>query len=135
MAIETKKSANHEVIREETDLFIYRFGAGAVTADDITQVTELERNTWARASYVYSVTTLDDGLSISPGALTRAAKLFQHTPPRTSAFVVRRHYLRTAMDFMLRTLRLLGAKMELRFFQDEQAALVWIAERRQARGR
>ena len=131
MVIETRKSASHEIIREEVDLFIYRFGRGEVTADDVAILSDVERKLWSDAP-IYSITKLDDGLSISPGALTRAAKLFQHSPPRTSAFIAKRHYLRTSMEFLLRTLRLLGAKVDVRFFDDEQAARVWITERRQA---
>lgn len=130
MTIAVKKVSEHELIHEEEDVFIYRFGRGTVTADQIAQLSELERKEWPQLSYVYSVTSLHSGLSISPGALTRAAKLFQYSPPRTSAFVVRGHYLRTSMEFMLRTLRLLGATMEIAFFEEEQSAQEWIAEKK-----
>jgi len=132
VAIKTLNSANHSITQEGDDFFIYRFGAGNVTAEDLEKLMELERVVWA-TTHIYSMTCLDDNLKITPGALTRAAKLFQHSPPRTSSFVVRRHYLRTAMEFLIRTLRLLGAQVDIGFFEAEDEARAWIEQKRSER--
>ncbi len=130
--LETKRSSNHEITCQDDGVLIYRYGHGTATADDVTVLANFEKKYWDRL-HVYSITFMDDGLSISPGALTRAARLYQHSPPRTSAVIVRRHYLRTAMEFFVRTSRFLGAKVDVGFFNDEQTARVWIEERRTER--
>ena len=66
----------------------------------------------------------------APHDMKKAGKIFRHSPARTSAFVVRRHYLQTTLEFALRTMRLLGVKLEIQFFSDEPPAWAWLDERR-----
>lgn len=128
MIVERKQVGNHVIEREGENVILFRFGAGPVTGDDVASLIEVERKAWP-SGHIYSITSLDDELSILPGALSRTAKLYEHSPPRTATFVVRRYYLRTAMEFLARTLRLLGAKAEVGFFVDEAEARAWIAKK------
>lgn len=129
---ESKQVGNHVIELEGENIILFHFGAGAVTGDDVASLVELEKQAWP-TGHIYSITSLNDDLSISPGALSRTAKLYQFSPPRTAAFVVRRYYLRTAMEFLSRTLRLLGAKAEIGFFEDEAKAREWIDQKRSER--
>lgn len=130
--IERKTDGMHEITREDGYLFIYRWGRGDITSEHVASLAGFEQEGWSDP-YLYSITLFDDDSSILPGALTRGAKIYQHSPARTSAFVMRRHYLRTAMEFLVRTTRLLGLKVDAGFFEDEAKAREWIAERRKAR--
>lgn len=130
--IERETSANHEITREDEGLFIYRWRRGDASAHDVTVLADVERKVWP-GTHIYSITIADDGLSIMPGALTQAARIYQHSPPRTSAFVVRRHYLRTSLQFLVRTVRLLGVKLDAGFFEEESVARAWIEQKRRER--
>jgi hypothetical protein len=132
MAIEVKKVANHELIHEDEDFFVYRFGPGAITGEQMEILSELERRSWDRP-YIFDLIVFDEQTSIPPGTLTHVAKLFRHSPPRTSSFVVKSFFLRTSMEFLVRTTRLLGVKVEAGFFENEQSARIWVGEKRRDR--
>ena len=124
---------NHEVQREAEDFFIYRFGPTVVASEELIELSAMERAVWNKQR-IYSISILDDETSISTGLVTRSGKVFRDSPPRTSAFVLRGYYLQTTLEFVLRTLRLLGVKLEIQFFADEPSAWEWIEERRMGRG-
>lgn len=95
-------------------------------------LSELERRSWDRP-YIFDLIVFDEQTSIPPGTLTHVAKLFRHSPPRTSSFVVKSFFLRTSMEFLVRTTRLLGVKVEAGFFENEQSARIWVGEKRRDR--
>lgn len=130
MDFETHRVGQHEVIQEAEDVFVYRFGPSAVTADELFELSQRERAIWTEKT-IFSISIMHDSTTVSAGLVTRAGNMFRGSPARISAFVVRRHYMRSVLEFVLRTLRLLGAHFDSRFFEDEQAARAWIAERRE----
>lgn len=130
MTAETKTVANHAWIREEADLVVYRFGPGEITGEQMEILSELERKMWDPTP-IFDIIIFDEQSSIPPGTLTHVAKIFRHSPPRTSAFVLKKFFLRTSMEFLVRTTRLLGLKVEAQFFDNEPDARAWMTERRQ----
>ncbi len=130
MTAETKTVANHSLTREEADLFVYRFGPGEITSEQMEILSELERKMWDPKP-IFDIIVFDEQSSIPPGTITQVAKIFRHSPPRTSAFVMKKFFLRTSMEFLVRTTRLLGLKVEAQFFEHEQDARAWVMERRE----
>ncbi len=136
MALERRTVADHEVCREERDLFVYRFPRGTATAAHVEEIVKIEQRAWKEGvDHVYNMAILGDGLAISPGALSVAAAVFRASPPRTTAFVMRRFVLRTAMEFLTRMLRGLRVPMEAAFFDEETKAREWLAKKREERAR
>lgn len=136
MTPEIRTAGEHEICREETDFFVYRFPRGTATGAHVAELTKLEFPLWEeRPSHVYNMTVLGEDLAISPGALTETAKIFRASPPRTAAYVVRRFFHRTSMEFLTRMIRALGVKMHAKVFEDEASARAWLAERRKSRQR
>ena len=133
---ETRTAGEHEICREEPDFFVYRFPSGTATGADVAALTELELPVWKTGiAHVYNMTVLGEDLAISPGALTETTKLFRDSPPRTSAFVVRRFFHRTSMEFLTRMIRAVGVNMQAKVFDNEASARAWLAERRRSRNR
>lgn len=124
-------SGKHEFTLDG-DFLVLRFGPAPIGTDDVLAMYEIERAVLDRP-YVYSLVIFDDGTSIAPGTISRASKTFHKGPPRSTAGVVRKFFLQNAMEFMVRTVRLLGAKLELTFVEDEQVARRWIDEKRRGR--
>jgi hypothetical protein len=135
MTVDKVRSGDHEVCREASDFFVYRFPRGRATGAHVQELAAIERDLWPAGGYLFNMTVLGDELVISPGALSETASIFRHSPPRTAAFVTRRFVLRTAMEFLTRMLRGLGLRMEAGFFQDEASARAWLANKREERAR
>lgn len=119
----------HAVTREEGNLFVYHFRRGPATAADLDKMGEFERATRKPGS-TYHLVIFESDVSIMPGAVTRATKMVRELAPELAAIVVRSYYLRTALEFMHRTLRLMGSGSDMRFFEDEQAGREWLIEHR-----
>lgn len=121
-------SGKHEYSMDD-DFLVFRFGPSPIGVEDVAAMYEIERLVMDRP-YVFSLVIFDDRTSIPPGTISCASKTFHKGPPRSTAVVVRKFFLRNAMDFLVRTVRLLGAKLELTFVDNEESAREWIAEQR-----
>lgn len=119
----------HVVIREEKNLFVYHFRHGPATAADLDKMGDFER-TAKLPGPTHHLVIFEGDVSIMPGAVRRATTMVRELAPQFAAVVVRSYYLRTTLEFMNRTLRLLGSRMEMQFFQDESLARAWMAEKR-----
>jgi hypothetical protein len=119
----------HVVMREEGNLFVYHFRHGPVTAADLEKMGDFERTT-KQPGPTHHLVIFENDVSIMPGAVRRATTMVRGLAPQFAAVVVRSYYLRTSLEFMNRTLRLLGSKVEMDFFQDESLARSWMAEKR-----
>jgi hypothetical protein len=113
-------SGKHEFSLEDGNVMVLRFGSSPVTATDVLAMYDLEREILT-LPYVFSLVILDDGTSITPGTISQIGKTFSKGPPRSTAVIVRRFFLRNAMEFVVRSVRLLGGKVELAFVEDEHA--------------
>jgi len=136
MTPETRTAGEHEVCREAPDFFVYRFPRGTATGAHVAELTKLEVPVWEEGPpHLYNMTVLGEDLAISPGALTETTKIFRASPPRTTAFVARRFFHRTSMEFLARMIRAVGVKIHARVFDNETSARAWLAERRRSRNR
>ena len=125
-------SGKHEFSLEAEDFMVLRFGSAAITANDVLAMYEIERQILGRP-YVFSLVIFDDGTSITPGTVSQIAKTFNKGPPRSTAVVVRKFFMRNAMEFVLRAVRGLGATVELQFVEDERTGRRWIGQKREER--
>ena len=136
MTFETHIAGEHQIEREEPDLFVYRFPYGTATGAHVEELSKLERPLWDEgAPHVYNLVVLGEELAISPGAITETAKLFRTSPPRTAAYVARRFFHRTSMEFLTRMIRAFGVNMHGKVFDNEVSARAWLTERRRVRNR
>ncbi|MRG97096.1 STAS/SEC14 domain-containing protein [Polyangium spumosum] len=136
MTRETRTAGEHEICREEADLFVYRFPRGTATGAHVEALARFEQPRWDECTeHIYNLVVLGEDLTISPGALTETAKIYRESPPRTAAYVVRRFFHRTSMEFLARMIRALGVKMHAKVFDNEASARAWLAERRTSRQR
>ncbi|MDC3959051.1 hypothetical protein [Polyangium jinanense] len=132
---DTHTAGEHRIEREETDLFVYRFTRGTATGAHVGELSKLEKPLWDECAPIYNLVVLGEDLSIAPGAITETAKLFRASPPRTAAYVVRRFFHRTSMEFLTRMIRAFGVNMYGKVFDNEASARAWLAERRRGRNR
>lgn len=134
MTQERRRADEHEVCREENDLFVYRFPCGDVTGAHMDELLTLESKAWREGlSRVHVLVVLGKDLSILPGVLPRTAQLVRSSPPRTTAFVLNKFLLRVSMEFLTRSARGLGVKTQTRIFEDEAEARAWLTRRREGR--
>ncbi|MDI1450295.1 hypothetical protein [Polyangium sp. 6x1] len=136
MTPETFTAGEHCIEREEPDFFVYRFPHGTATGAHVGELRKLERPVWDEGPpHIYNLVLLGEELAISPGALTETAKLYRDSPPRTTAYVARRFFHRTSMEFLTRMIRAFGVKMHGKVFDNEASARAWLADRRRGRSR
>ncbi|MDI3291264.1 hypothetical protein [Polyangium sp. 15x6] len=136
MTPETHTAGDHRIEREEPDFFVYRFPHGTATGAHIGELSKLEQPSWDEGTpHIYNMVVLGEDLAISPGALTETAKIFRASPPRTTAYVVRRFVHRTSMEFLTRMINAVGVKMQGKVFENEANARAWLADRRRVRNR
>lgn len=127
-------AGNLRLQHEARDVFVYYFGPGPTTPEHLREIIKPEYAAWADGvRHIYSITALDPANIQAPGFFVEAVKLWRGSPPRTSAFVLRHFKLRNAMEFFLRSIRFVGVRVEIGFFEEEEAARMWLLKCKEAR--